>query len=287
MSKTSTEKRPESRDRDRQKAVHKGLMVARGVAGAGAHPKHRTPQKILEHAVRTGLKLAASDVFHDPAAPALRLAAELKKLGPDVMFRTPETLFSLLDQKFSGWSRRRAADAILKFHDTGAIQSDIPVVVRNKIYAIRIVYTSESAHTDWHIFEKIGGAFNDRAAKFSEYEPLSAAECAKTVAIIENLRPDDYSNEIKIYVANCCHHSGLYTVEPCEWLRMAEKYLQRFNFEATGDHADSGLKKAIIDRYQEWRPKIGTLLKAGDDVISVQALKLLGIHHLAEESIRG
>lgn len=249
--------------------------------------KRKQPKRVLERAIAVGMKVAEDSVFYNPESSILLLAKALRSLGADALTKKPETLFALIDQKFKGWSQKKAADAILSFHDKGEILTDVPALTRNKIYGIRLVYTSDSAHTEWSIFEKVGSAFNDRLARFNEVEPLSAGECAKTIALIENLRPDKYTDEIKIYLGACCHRDGLYTVLPVKWLAIAEEQLQRFNFESSGTHFDPELRKSIAKRFEELKKSSSVLRQISDDIVDVQASKLLAIDHMAEDAVSG
>lgn len=227
--------------------------------------------------------MAGEGLFHDRLANPLLLSRGLKKLGVSVLGWAPETLMSALDQKFSGWNQGQVAEALEYFHKNGTIKSDIPQLVREKIYAIRVVATSNSAQTEWHVFEKVGGAFNDRTAKFGVVEPLSAAECARTIAVMENVRPDTYQNEIKIYIAASCHHDGLLTVSPLKWLSMADQYLQQMNRDSTGESLGPALKDQIVQTFEKLRSDPTAVKEVGDDLVSVQAAKLAAIHAYAEE----
>jgi len=234
-----------------------------------------------------GLKMAAdTNPFYTPTANPLVLLEALKKLGIGALAWTPETLMAAIDQKFGGWSKAQADDALEHFHHTGTLKTNVPQLVREKLYAIRVISTSNSAQTEWHIFEKIGGVFNDRVAQFGTVEPLSAAECARTVALIEEMRPDTYENEVKIYIAASCHVDGLYTAAPVKWLAMAEPYLQQMNFETTGEHVDPQVKDAIGAEFAKYKANKGTLREVEEELVPVQATKLLAIDEYAEEVLR-
>jgi hypothetical protein len=257
--------------------------LVKGVEQVGSNLKGGQPVKALHQAIITGIKLADENVFYNELSSALQVAAALKALSTDALSWTPEVLCAEIDKKFRGWSSERVASAIAHFHKTGTLLTDVPQLVREKIYAIRIVATSNSAQTEWHIFEKVGGAFNDRVAKFGEIEPLSAAEAAKTVAIIEDIRPDVYDNEVKIYIAGCCHQDGLYTIEAIKWLRMSEPYLRQMNRDSTGDPFDPSIGAAIGKKLNELR-SLETIPDFDEsDVVSVQAGKLLAIELIASK----
>ena len=276
----------EKKKEDGLEHVRKELRLLKSTLQVGQSVLSKSPEKAIQQAVIAGLKMANSNIFYNPAVNPLSLIDPLKTLGIGTLGWSPETLMSAIDKKFGGWSDDHVADALEHFHRTGILKTGVPQVVREKIYAIRVVSTSNSAQTEWHIFEKIGGAFNDRVAQFGTVEPLSAAECARTIAIIENIRPDTYEEEIKIYIASSCHTDGLYTVSPVKWLAMAESYLQQMNLDATGEQIDISLRSKIADTLAQFRGAKYTLREVEDELISVQALKLLAIEEYAEETLR-
>lgn len=262
------------------------LQLLRRSTQIGGSLVSKNPERAVSQLIVAGLKMAGEDVFYNPLVNPLRLVDGLKSIGIGVLGWSPETLMASIDRKFGHWTESQVAEALDYFHKTGNLKTDVPQLVREKIYAIRVVATSNSAQTEWHIFEKIGGVFNDRIAQFGTVEPLTAAECARTVAIIEEVRPDSYENEIKIYIGAACHMSGLYTVAPVKWLAMAEPYLQQMNYEATADRIEVGLKDEIAVKLAQYRNAKMTLREVPDDVVSVQASKLLAIEEYAEEVLK-
>lgn len=279
-SSTHEENNSESNIRGKLRATKGALRVVESLRGGN-------PERMIEQAIISGIKMASDKaVFLDSLANPLKIASELKRLGIGVLGWLPETLMSTLDQKYSNWTKAQVSEALDYFNKTGTIKTSIPQLVREKIYAIRVVATSDSAQAEWHIFEKVGGAFNDRVAKFGVVEPLTAAECARTIAVIENIRPDRYENEVKIYIAAACHYSGLYTVAPIKWLSFVENYLQQMNYEATSEHQDQSTKNKIQEKFNQMKANKEKLVEVPDDLISVQALKLLSIDEYAEEVTR-
>ena len=258
----------------------KGLRLVRSTLQVGEALKH-SPEKAFQQAIISGLKMASENPFKDPLVNPLHLAAALKKMGIAVLGWAPEVLMTTIDRETNGWTDAQVSEAIEHYHSTGTLKTEVPQLVREKIYAIRVVATSDSAQSEWHTFEKVGGAFNDRTAKFGVVEPLSAGECAKTIAIIEDIRPDSYSNEIKIYIAACAHTAGLLTVSPVKWLAMSESYLQQMNKDATGEEISIATKSSIIRRVEELRTS--QMQEVEDDVIHIQAAKLIEIDMMADE----
>ncbi len=264
------------------------LSLSSSVSGRSARTG---PEKAFEEALLDGLKMASGldQAFHDKLVNPLQLVRALKALGTDVLTWTPETLFSFLDEKYSGWTKDQCVSAMKHFHETGTLKSDIPQLVREKIYAIRVISKTDLAQNDWNVFEKVGGALNDRTAKFGVVEPLSPAECARTIAVIESVRPDQYSDEVKIYVAACCHEAGLLTVKPVKWLSFCEPYLEEMNLNRVGERPGKDVLSKIALRYSALLQQQTSQENSSEDesVVSVQAAKLAAITLYSEDVLAG
>lgn len=278
--------KPIEKKEDELAKARRGLRLIRSGVQV-AHEIHvGNPAQAVQKAIIAGMKLASHDsIFYDPLVNPLRLAKELKKLGLHALTWTPETLCAEIDRQYGDWTSEQISQALEQFHSTGIIQTDVPLLVRQKLYAIRIVATSDSAQTEWNIFEKVGGAFNDRPVNFSLSEPMNAAECAFTISVMEDIRPDSYTNEIKIYVAAAAHQDGLLTIEPIKWISMAEPALQQMNRESTGTDIASDTKQKIKERFNELKQNAATLKETPEDLISTQALKLLAVDSYAAEAL--
>lgn len=278
----NTEKKAPQTDNKKERSGVGKLQLAKTTILSAGNVLQGSHEQALQRAILTGIKMASGHPFSDPLANPLSIAAALKKLGLSALTWAPETLCAEIDRQFNNWDDAKVADALAYFHKYGVIKSDIPQLVREKIYAIRVVATSDSAHTEWHVFEKVGGAFNDRTAKFGVVEPLSAAECARTIATMENIRPDSYSDEVKIYIAACCHEAGLLTVEPLSWLSISESYLQRMNKDAMEEQITPEQKQAILSKYEEEKNS-RVPREIPDEVTAIQAAKLVAINSYAAE----
>lgn len=277
---------PQPKKKD-DKSVKTDIRLIKATIGSGHDILQGHPEKAVSRAIATGIKLAFSDrepsPFQNPNISPIALLKELKKLGINALAWEPETLMVAIDRRYHGWTDERATQAIDHFHLTGLIDTDVDVRVRQKIYAIRVISTSDSAHTEWHIFEKVGSAFNDRIPQFGLVEPMTAAECAYTVSAIEAIRPDDYSNEIKIYIAACCQQDGLLTVVPIKSLAMAQSYLEQMNNQETEEPLSAELKTAISAKYSEFMANHIRIQRAPEDLVGVQAMKLFAIEKMVED----
>lgn len=228
----------------------------------------------VANTVLRGVKMAGSGLL-DPLVSPMTLVGVLKEAGIQSLAWKPETLCAYLDKTYGGWSSGRVANALEHFHETGEIQTSVPALVRHKLYAIRIIQTSDTAHREWHIFEKVGSAFSNRLADFTVVEPLSPLECAVTVATIEKIRPDQFSEEIASYIAASCHLDGVYTLLPCKWLKFAEAKLQSLNAVATKRPYSEAIGNEIADRLVAVQKKDYVLNESFADI---QALKLLALN---------
>lgn len=283
MSKSPPNPSQKEKDSLQQSRATLRLMKATGQVARDLHGGN--PQHAIQHAIAAGLKLAGgAGVFYNSTVNPLTLADALKKLGIQALGWSPEVLMAEIDRQ-DGKSPLELASNLESFHRTGILSTTVPELVRQKLYAIRVIATSNSAQTEWPIFEKVGAAFNDRLAHFGEIQRMSAAECARTVAAIENIRPDTYAEEIKIYIAACCSQDGLYTVEPVKWLKMTEPYLQQMNRDQVGAPADPQVIQQITERMLALKEE--KIHSVSEDLVSIQATKLFAIDQMAEEMIRG
>lgn len=157
--------------------------------------------------------------------------------------------------------------------------------MRQKIYAIRVVATTDIPHNEWHIFEKVGCAFNDRVAQFGVVERLSAGECARTIAVIESIRPDEYSNEVKVYIAASAHIDGILTLRPSKYLKMAEYQLEQVNFQDIGTHLQYKIKDKIAEKVEYVKAHLKTMTLV-EDIETIQAIRLASIDAMGDEVIQ-
>jgi len=78
------------------------------------------------------------------------------------------------------------------------------------LQALQLLVTTNQAHEHWHVFEKVGHAFNNNVVDFSIVQPLRTDECALTLKVLRNIRPKEFFDaEVIGYVACCAKHDGL------------------------------------------------------------------------------
>lgn len=229
----------------------------------------------MANTVLRGVKMASPSLT-DPHIHPLAVLEILKSLGPSALSWKPEVLFSALDKETD------TGEALQKFHEIGEIYTKIPPINRHKVYALRIIMTSDTAHREWNVFEKVGSAFNGRLAHFGVIEPLTPIECATTVALINSIRPDTFSEEVICYIAASCQIAGLYTVAPCKWLSFAEEKLQVMNKSETGRTQSPEIVNDITN-------KLDIMSKghfsAEESFSDIQALRLLALNKAGDDAI--
>lgn len=263
-----------------EKGLHKKQKKP---AAAGAFVRYTNQ---VTNTVLRGIKMAGPEVYNPLASP-LYLLGIIKQLGPQSLAWRPETLFAAIDRQFGGWSGEKVATALEHFHSTGELKTDVPDLVRHKLYAIRIILTSDSAHHEWNVFEKVGGAFNNRLANFGVVEPLTPAECATTIAIIDSVRPDTFSNEIKAYTAASSHQEGLYTIKPSKYLKMGEEYLSGMNKSETGRATDDKIVEQIANRLSGLKQQAPSLVTPpAEEFVNLQAVRLLAIDASGDNALQ-
>lgn len=271
-----------------QEEANKKLKLVRAGHSIASSAIQGDLDKAFAKTIVSGIKLAADlNAFTNPNTNPLTLVKELRQFGLEVLAWKPETLFSAIDKKYNGWSEEKAHAALEKFQTTGEIITDVPTLIRQKIYAIRIIATSDTAHNEWHVFEKVGCAFNDRLAQFGIVERLSAGECARTISIIENIRPDQYSKEVKIYIAACAHEDGFLTIGASKYLKMACDYLQTMNFESTGERLKPEFADKIKAKVEDFKKHHAAITAAIEDVATIQALKIFSVDLMGDQASEG
>jgi hypothetical protein len=81
------------------------------------------------------------------------------------------------------------------------------------IGALQLAVNTNQAHQEWHVFEKVGHAFNMGIVDFAMVQPLRPDEASLTIKVLNKLRKDEsFNREVVIYVAACGKHSGMVCV---------------------------------------------------------------------------
>lgn len=103
--------------------------------------------------------------------------------------------------------------------------------VKGAVMALQLTLNANSPFEHWHIFEKVGQAFNFNPVMFSTLQPLDADEAALTMAILKKIRPkEEYDDEVLKYVAVCAHEAGLVYL-PEDMYPGVQPHLDEITFE--------------------------------------------------------
>jgi hypothetical protein len=96
----------------------------------------------------------------------------------------------------------------------------------------------------WHIFEKVGHAFNWNPVSFQIVQPLEPDEAALAMAILGKIQPRaKFENEVLIYVAACAKSAGMVYLPD----NIAPGVQEKLN-EITFEHA---LRDAVKKSWEE------------------------------------
>lgn len=150
---------------------------------------------------------APSGVFTDRDTHPLHLATLLKaQYNDDWVGWLPETLWEIIRKDFT----------------------PISDVNKNKIQALSVSLSTDTPWMDWHIFENVGKSFNGIIPHFGVMHPLSPAEAAFTLSVLDRLHDFEPSPEVQGYIASCCLYYGLILL-PKEWFGDIQELVDKQN----------------------------------------------------------
>jgi hypothetical protein len=90
-----------------------------------------------------------------------------------------------------------------------------------KLNAVRSVYTSPIAWTDWEAFEKVGHGLTGFIPNFKQIEPLSIAQCAITIYTMDALKQIPLADEVIGYIASCAKNQEvMYLPKPLNFAQI-------------------------------------------------------------------
>lgn len=151
-----------------------------------------------------------------PTKAAIRLAGDSlaekafqKFQGKQAGVTAPLFIYSMLNDKYGrewhDWEPETLWQSMRE--DLGTDPSED---LRNTVLALQVILNTNQAHEHWHIFEKIGHAFNHNPVDFAIVQPLELDEIAKTLKIVRKVRPKEkFDPEICGYIASVAKSSGV------------------------------------------------------------------------------
>lgn len=182
--------------------------------------------------IRTGLgalahesfKFAAQTPYHYKV-DALSVYAQMNgKYGQDWWDWEPETVWETLNRDFG-----------LELEEDGV----------NIIGALQTILNTNQAHEHWHVFEKVGHAFNGNHVDFSILQPLELDEIAVTLSVLNEVRPKQgYLSDIPAYIAASAKNSGVVYLPESFFGKEAQRYLDHMS-------NDLSLKKRVRALWEE------------------------------------
>jgi len=88
-------------------------------------------------------------------------------------------------------------------------------VTRQKMLAIQVARTTDRPWHDWDVFENTCLAFCGQIPLWGELEPLDLHEMAFGMGCLDDIRPEEYGDEVQGYIATTLVYNSLYAVPSC------------------------------------------------------------------------
>lgn len=170
------------------------------------------PHKAIGKALVSGLTMKA--VFEKEAGlSVLGVYGILNEhYGRDWWHWEPETVWQTLQKEHS---------------------SDVTEDLRGLISALQLVVTTNQPFENWHIFEKVGQAFNKNPVNFGIVQPLEPQEAALTVKLLQRIRPKtEFDPEICAYLAATAKNAGIVYMDPKVFFLDCQAFLDRMGNDA-------------------------------------------------------
>lgn len=87
-----------------------------------------------------------------------------------------------------------------------------------KINAFRVAVNTLMPWLEWDVFEKVCLGFLGLTPQFQSMEPLTVAQCACGIHILNQIRSVEYSLEVRKYIASCAQNEEFeYLPEPLQF----------------------------------------------------------------------
>jgi hypothetical protein len=85
-----------------------------------------------------------------------------------------------------------------------------PDEIKNAVMALQLCVNAMAPFEHWHIFEKVGHAFNWNPVSFAIVQPLEPDEAALAMAVLRKIQPrNTFEPEVLVYVAACAKSAGM------------------------------------------------------------------------------
>jgi hypothetical protein len=98
------------------------------------------------------------------------------------------------------------------FKRSEGIFGTINEVTKQKMLAIQVARTTDRPWHDWDVFENTCLAFCGQIPLWGELEPLDLHEMAFGMGCLDDIRPEEYGDDVLGYIATTMVYNSLYTV---------------------------------------------------------------------------
>ncbi|MCJ7520991.1 MAG: hypothetical protein MUP21_02040 [Dehalococcoidia bacterium] len=106
--------------------------------------------------------------------------------------------------------------------------------LKNLVMALQLCVTTNQPFESWHVFEKVGHAFNSNTVNFEVVQPLEPQEAALTIKILRTIRPEEkFATEVSGYLAAVAKNAGIVVLLPTQFTEEAQGFLEGMG----NDHA--------------------------------------------------
>lgn len=193
---------------------------------------HTTPKEILSLANK------AARIMHQPSTTIARalVSAGTRSLVKESFAKlagmSPVQIYSLLTDHYKrdwwDWEPETIWQTLkIEFG------VDVDRAVRDNVMAIQVVLNTDAPFEHWHIFEKVGHAFNGNPVEFQITQPLNLLEIAWTVKVLKTLRAqEELEPEIYGYIAAAAKNSGVVYLPPEYFGELSQSYLDKLGNDA-------------------------------------------------------
>lgn len=114
--------------------------------------------------------------------------------------------------------------------------------LKNLVMALQLCVTTNQPFESWHVFEKVGHAFNFNTVDFQTVQPLEPQEAALTIKLLRTIRPKEmFASEVSAYLAATAKNAGLVYLSPEQFTEEAQAFL-----DGMGNAMD--LKAAVVKK---------------------------------------
>lgn len=137
---------------------------------------------------------------HHDSHPVVLDFALLKAFGDAWWHWEPETIWSEVQHNFS---------------------TQISELSRSKIRTVQTIHVTRMPWEKWQVFEKVGQGLNNNIPNFHLAQPLTLEQLFAAVDVLDILRHETYSNEVRLYMAACVLNEDVFFVpQPLDFIQV-------------------------------------------------------------------